>query len=117
MDSLEKKVVGAFTLVSLSGCLSGPHYDTGMIEEVVIYPYSPGAREVVHCRVDGYEDKNSFDFHWFVNRKSVYAQNDISSSLKPSYFQKGDLLECSAWSPASEDYDGFEIGEDSVYVE
>jgi len=117
VQSLEKLVLGAVTLVSLSGCRDLPYGDTGNEAYVVLYPGSPSMEEDLHCRVDGAEE-NSFDYHWLVNRETVFAEARVGASLlSQEYILSGDYVECSAWSPASSLYDSFNIGVDGVYVE
>ncbi len=116
VQSLEKLVLGAVTLVSLSGCGEYPSVDTGSEAYVVLYPGSPSIEDDLHCRVDRSEDY-TFDFYWLVNRALVQTETGFAGSLGSVFFQSKDYVECSAWVPESAWYDSFEIGTSGVYIE
>ncbi|MBI5797773.1 hypothetical protein HZA98_02625 [Candidatus Woesearchaeota archaeon] len=117
MESLEKKVVGAFTLVSLSGCFSGPHYDSSPVADVIISPFAPTVDDTLHCRVDGYADERAmFDFYWSVNEKLVFEYIDSESTLPDIYSGSGDYVECKAQQMSSNCSFGKFIGGDGVYI-
>ena len=114
-SSLEKMVLGAVTLVSLSGCQNLSE-DTGEEVDVVLYPNNPSVEDDLHCRVDRSQDY-TFDFYWQVNRTYVSLdERSPAGYLTNIFFQSGDYVECSAWVPASPWYDSFEIGRSGVYI-
>lgn len=117
MKSLEKILgYGAVTLFSFSGCIQAPS-DTGVFEDVVIYPSSPRPSQDIHCRVD-YLEETVFDFYWLLNREFVSFQPQQNTGLlEKGLVRRGDYVECSVWMPSSASYDSFELGSEGVYVE
>lgn len=114
MKTLEKLVLGATSLVSLSGCGYFP-YETGVQERVVVYPLSPEEGDTLHCRVDG-ASEDIFDFSWFVNREFIKIENGVAGLLEPGYAFSGDYVECSVWIPANSQYGPVSLGSDGVYI-
>ncbi|MSR86265.1 hypothetical protein EXS74_02625 [Candidatus Woesearchaeota archaeon] len=116
MTTLEKLVLGASTLISLSGCVQFPGYDSSVDPLVVLYPGSPTVEDDLHCRVDDTEEE-VFDFYWFVNRGLVQAETGVAGLFPSGYARSGDYVECSAWTSASSAYDSFSFGDVGVYIE
>ncbi len=116
MTTLEKLVLGASTLVSLSGCVQFPEYDTGVDPQVVLYPGNPTVEDDLHCRVDGTAEE-VFDFSWFVNRELVQTETGPAGLFSSGYTRSGDYVECSAWTPANSSSDPFSFGDMGVYIE
>jgi len=114
VQPLEKLVLGAVTLFSLSGC-NEQSYDTGF-PQVVISPQNPRAGDALSCWV---EDGAGmvYDFVWFVNRDYVFEGHGALSTLPGGHVEHGDYVECSAWTAMSSTHDTYEIGFQGVYVE